>query len=371
MRKIQSMMVAAMLLLATAMPSFAQERPAVRIPVEVAGTTPDSLLYGLDVALDRISLLIASLEGAQAHARKGLEIADERLAESEVMAEIGNFEAMASAEHEHDQMLAVVKERIKDIEHANATREIEMRIELERDVTRHRGNIEGFSNRLELRIEIEGGVTPEQIALITSILNSLRVRTGEVEIEIEIRKGETRIEIMQQTGMSEEEVDTEIRGIERRMGLVEAEMGRQLNAALTAVNREFSLPPTGFTVVSKDIDIEDDTLSITKTLTTNETVTLSKLKDALLLRRAVNWEGDVSLTEDSLDFTMEKDMDIVDVRGVSYTPSVTITVSVTVFAAYTEMHYTIGITLEELEDEVEDEELEDEVEDEELEDEEQ
>ncbi|MCD5409649.1 MAG: DUF5667 domain-containing protein [Methanocellales archaeon] len=187
MRGIQSIAVAAMLLLATAMPSFAQEGSAdaeVRIAVEVAGTTPDNPLYGLDVALDRISLLIASLEGPQAHALKGLEIAQERLAEAEVMAEQGNFEAMASAEQEHRHMLAVVKERIRDIEHVNATREIEIQIELEREVARHRENVERFVNELEVSIEIEGNVTPEQIALISSILNSLQVQTGEVEIEI-------------------------------------------------------------------------------------------------------------------------------------------------------------------------------------------
>ncbi len=226
MRGIQSIMVAAMLLLATAMPSLAQEGTAnveARIAVEVAGTTPDNPFYWLDVALDRISLLIASLEGPQAHARMGLEIADERLAEAEVMAEQGNFEAMASAEHEHRQMLAAVKERIRNIEHVNATSEIEIQIELERDVVEHRKNVERFGNELEVSIEIEGNVTPEQIALISSILNRLQAQTGEVEIEIEIAKGETRIEIMQQTGKDEVEIEIEIERIERQKGLVRME----------------------------------------------------------------------------------------------------------------------------------------------------
>lgn len=206
----------AIMLVMTFMPTSVAQAPEVD-----PGVTPDSPFYGLDIALDRISLLIASFRGPQVHSLKGLEIAQERLAEARAMAEQGKFEGMARAEREHGRTLLMVKERIKDIEHVNATKECEAKIELERECAKHRERVERFCS--ELKVEIEGNVTSEQQALIDSILSNLRGRAGEVEIEIENEKTKTKLKIKQQTNRSEEEINIEVWEIERRKGLVKME----------------------------------------------------------------------------------------------------------------------------------------------------
>ncbi|MDI6859084.1 MAG: DUF5667 domain-containing protein [Methanocellales archaeon] len=206
----------AIMLVMTFMPTSVAQAPELPDP----GITPDSTFYGLDVALDRISLLIASFRGPQVHALKGLEIAQERLAEARAMAERGKFEAMARAEQEHGKALGRVKADIRAIEHVNATKEIEAEVELERECAKHRERVEEFRSELKVKIEIEGNVTPEQQALIDSILSNLEDRLGEVEIEIRNEKAKTKVKIQHQTNKSEEEINIEVREIERRKGLV-------------------------------------------------------------------------------------------------------------------------------------------------------
>ena len=52
---------------------------------EDSGVTPDSFLWGLDKALDQLTILLTFDEGKKA--RKGLEIAQERLLEVKEMVE--------------------------------------------------------------------------------------------------------------------------------------------------------------------------------------------------------------------------------------------------------------------------------------------
>ena len=143
------------------------------------GVTPDSFLWGLDKAFDQITFLLAS--GDVDKVKKGLEIAEERLAEIREMIEENKLEEAGKAQDAHGKTL------------------------------------------LKVKIEIEGEITEEQKDLITFILNSLEGQTGEVEIEIENKKNKIKIEIEQETGKSEEEVEREIESIEEEKGIKKQE----------------------------------------------------------------------------------------------------------------------------------------------------
>ena len=67
------------------------------------GVTPDSFLYGIDVALDNLRMAIAS--GDKERAMVGLQIAEERLAEVRATLESGKVEAAARAQEEHARFL--------------------------------------------------------------------------------------------------------------------------------------------------------------------------------------------------------------------------------------------------------------------------
>jgi len=184
-----------------------------------AGVTPDSFLYFLDVALDNINLALTFDSGEKA--RKGLDIARERLMEVREMVEAGKIDASQIAQSEHANALNVVKNSVREIERPNSTEEIEEEIEIERELEEHKTEIEEVIGELRVKIEVKGEITPEQQVLVDSILANLEDKAGEVEIEIENEKGETKIEIEIEAGKSDEEVEDLIEEIEDKKGLKE------------------------------------------------------------------------------------------------------------------------------------------------------
>jgi len=188
-----------------------------RIGTVRAGTTPDSFLYGLDTAIDNIRYLLTFDSGSKA--RVGLEIARERLLEVREMVVENKVNAAQKAQNEHVKTLEKVKTSITALSRDNSTEELEQEIELERELEEHEEEIETISGELKIKIEIKGGITPEQQALIDSVLNLMQNKTGEVKIKIENKKGETKIKIKAETGKAEEEIEDEIKELEERAGL--------------------------------------------------------------------------------------------------------------------------------------------------------
>ena len=84
-----------------------------------AGVTPDSFLWGIDKAIDQLTLLLIFDKGEKA--KKGIEIARERLLEVREMVEENNLEAAEKAKEEHGKSLVNVKQNIKEIEEDNST----------------------------------------------------------------------------------------------------------------------------------------------------------------------------------------------------------------------------------------------------------
>ncbi len=185
------------------------------------GITPDSFLWGLDKAFDQISLLLTT--GDTDKAEKGLEIAEERLAEIRKMIEENKLEAAEKAKEAHGKTLLKVKNNVEDLEEDDSLEEIEEVIEIEKNLEGHDEKVEQTFGELKVKIEIEGKITQEQKDLIYSILSSLEGQTGEVEIEIKNKKNKIKIEIEQETGKSEEEIEIEIEGIEKEKGIKKQE----------------------------------------------------------------------------------------------------------------------------------------------------
>ncbi|MBN4049198.1 hypothetical protein JYT91_01130 [archaeon AH-315-M20] len=180
------------------------------------GVTPDSFLWGLDKALDQSTLILTFDEGEKA--KKGLDIAGERLLEVKSMIEENKLEAAEKAQEEHEKTLAKVKQSIKDIEE-DPLEEIKEVIEIEKELEEHEREVEQTFGELIIKIEVEGQVTQQQKDLIDSILNSLKGQIGEVEIEIKNKKDKTKIKIKVKTGKSEAEIEKEVEDIEEETGL--------------------------------------------------------------------------------------------------------------------------------------------------------
>lgn len=184
-----------------------------------AGITPDSFLYFLDVALDNINLLL-TFDPAE-KAKKGLDIARERLMEVREMVKAGKIDASQIAQREHANVLNIVQSSIREIERDNSTQEIEEEIEIEKELEEHKTEVEEVEAELKIKIKVEGKITPEQQALLESILENLKEKITEVEIEIENEKNETKIKIKQETDKTDKEIEIEIEKLEERKGLKE------------------------------------------------------------------------------------------------------------------------------------------------------
>ncbi len=181
------------------------------------GVTPDSFLWGLDNAIDRLNLLLTFDEGKRA--RKGLEVARERLLEVRAMIEENKLDAAEKAKEEHGKTLVKVKESVQDLKEDNSLEEIEDVIEIEKDLEKYDDEVEETFDELKIKIKIEGELTQEQRQLIDSLLNSFKDGIGELEIEIKNKKDKTKIKIKQETGKSDEETEIEIEDLEKEKGI--------------------------------------------------------------------------------------------------------------------------------------------------------
>ena len=225
---------------------------AQQTTLEGPGVTPDSFLWGLDKALEQLNLLLTFDEGNEA--RKGLEIARERLLEIKIMAEENKFEAVEKAKEDHKKTLAKVRNDIKEIEEDNDVEELEDIIEIERGLEDHNEEIEETFAELKVKIKVKGETTQEQKDLIDSILNSLKGQTGEVEIEIENKKDKTKIEIKQKSGKSEEEIEVEIKNIEKEKGIKKEEKALEsINDAKAELNEFLEEAKENSLVLSQDL----------------------------------------------------------------------------------------------------------------------
>jgi len=190
---------------------------AQQTEIEDSGITPDSIFWGLDKAFDQINLLLTT--GDVDKAKKGLEIAEERLAEIKAMIEENKLEEAEKAQEAHGKALLKVKERVEEVEDDDSLEEIREVIEIEKEVEDHNEKVKQISGELKVKIAIKEEITQEQQDLIDSILKSLEEQTGEVEIEIENKKDKTKIEIEIETGKSEEEIEIEVKNIEKENGI--------------------------------------------------------------------------------------------------------------------------------------------------------
>jgi len=183
------------------------------------GVTPDSFLWGLDKALDNLNLLLTF--DPTEKARKGIEIARERLEEVKVMAEENKIDFAEKAKDEQVRILSKVKTSISNIKEENSTKQVEKEIEIEKELEEFDGDVNDVSDNLKIKIEVKGNLSEEQKALLDSLLSTLKDKTGEVKIEIKNKKDETKIKIKQETGKSEKDVEDEIENIEEEQGLAD------------------------------------------------------------------------------------------------------------------------------------------------------
>ncbi len=196
--------------------SFAQEVTSEEAKA-IAGTTPDSVFYGIDVAFDRLSLFLRFDD--ESKAKKGLQIAGERLFEAKVMIDEEKVEAAQRAEAEHEDALSRVRVSVESLRRANSTEEIRDILEIRKELQAHERNVERVNDDLKIKIRTEGRLTEEQKARLNSLLDSVSDGARKLQVEIRNKEGMTKIKIKQETGKTEVEIEKEIDDIKKGISL--------------------------------------------------------------------------------------------------------------------------------------------------------
>lgn len=214
MKQLLSLFVA--LLLVFSIPIvIAQEETAEEEDEEIAeeaGITPDSKLWGLERAMERISLALTFNRAAKA--KKGLAHAKERLAEVQAMIAAKKIDAAERAKVEHGRALGRVKQEIEKIDE-EPEEEIEEMLELENEAEEEENKI----GLLQARIKIKGELIEEQEAKIDALLESLKNNADELKTKIITKKLKTKIRIKAVTQKTDEEIEELIKLKEEKLGI--------------------------------------------------------------------------------------------------------------------------------------------------------
>ena len=199
---------------------FAQETS------ENPGITPDSFLWGIDKALEQISLFLMTSPSSKA--TKGLEHAQERLAEIKAMIEENKLDAAKKAEESHGETLAEVQENIEEIEDSNSTEEMEEIIKIEKELQDHEDEVDQAFEEIKNKIKVEWVISTDKQTLIDSILASIERQTRKIEIEIKNKKGKKKIKSKIETGKSDKESEDDIEKLEIKAGLGEIKVKAEI-----------------------------------------------------------------------------------------------------------------------------------------------
>ncbi|MBW2983911.1 hypothetical protein KY361_02250 [Candidatus Woesearchaeota archaeon] len=173
---------------------------AVPPPPEDPGVTPDSPLYGLDRAIERVELALTL--GKSAKAKKGLAHARERLMEVQAMIAAKKMGAAARAQGEHDDIMDDVEDAIDDLGDGDAGDEFSDEIEIEQALNQHRMLVQQLNN---VKVMAKG-LTAEQQAQLDAVVASLEGATESAKVKVQVKKDRTKIKIKAAAGLTDEEL---------------------------------------------------------------------------------------------------------------------------------------------------------------------
>lgn len=198
--------------------SFAQETTEE----ETGGVAPDSVLYGLDKALDSISLALTF--NKEKKAEKGLIVARERLLEVQKMIEENKLEHAEKAENEHRKAVEKSEKALEDLESngdAEKSKEaIEKVARVQKKIESHAEKVALVKDRILERQRER--MSPEQIAKLEEVFTRIKAKAQEMESKVEAKKENLKTKYKTLSKKTDAEVETEVEEIEKEAGLDKA-----------------------------------------------------------------------------------------------------------------------------------------------------
>ena len=193
-------------------PVYAQEAEE-----DEGGVSPDSVLYGLDRAAERLSYLLTI--GKAAKAKKGLEQARERVLEAKKLVKEGNLENLDKIKEEHRKSIEKVKENLDQVKEESPEGALEDEIEVEAELEEQMTELEKAESDFDLKVS--GTLTDEQHAKLKAFLDSLNSDISEVRVKVKDDKARIKVRIRDELNKSDKEIDDKEDELEREHKLNE------------------------------------------------------------------------------------------------------------------------------------------------------
>ena len=206
----------------------AEATAVVEAATEDSGITPDSILYPVDTVVEDIQLALTTDEAAQAEL--AIEIADERLAETAVMADEGNVEAAAEAQAGYDEAIAVAEEAVEAIESdgdaEQAAEAIEQVAEIKAQIEGHAAKVASVKDAILARMASRK--TPEQLAKMQAVFDKIKAKAVQMETKTAAKKEKVAIKYKALSKKTDAEVEAKVAAIEAKVsGKVKAEQAKE------------------------------------------------------------------------------------------------------------------------------------------------
>lgn len=187
-----------------------------------AGVTPDSAMYGLDKAMDSLSLALTF--GNANKAEKGIKIAQERLMEAQEMADKDKPEHVEKAREEHQKVIEKAEkelDKLKEGDNADKSKEaLEKVAKIQEKIESHYQKVSEVKDAILERMRDRK--TPEQFAKMEEVFNKIKAKALEMETKTDAKKEKVKEKYKSNSGKNDTEVDAEEETLDKETGLTKA-----------------------------------------------------------------------------------------------------------------------------------------------------
>jgi len=176
----------------------------IEVPAEVteeAGITPDSPLYGIERALERINLALTF--GKAAKAKKGLAHASERLMEVQKMIAEKKLKHAEKAQKAYEDAVAEVEDNMEEMGDGDAEQELADQVEIEDLVAKNTKVVQQIGN---VTLRLGKSLTAEEKAKLQEAIASLEGINSAFKVKVLANKNRIKIKIKAAKGATDEEI---------------------------------------------------------------------------------------------------------------------------------------------------------------------
>ncbi len=196
---------------------YAQEETTVTEDIDAI--TPESSLYGLNNAYERISLALTFNKAKKA--QKGLNFARERILAAKKLVAENKLEHLQRLKEDHKRLLDDAKANLEKISEDDSEEEINKQADLKIRLEDQQNILEEVSSSADLKIV--GKLSEEQLAKLNDFLNSLDKNIGEVKIKLNDKENKLKIRL-KNSGKTDKEIEDKLKEIEEKHKLSEVKL---------------------------------------------------------------------------------------------------------------------------------------------------